>query len=124
MKKKHQKSQKTVKTDVDKNLQRTPIIDIRDVVPDTDSCPESSELFEPQINYSNTVNQKSEKRKVVLKFENKMFPKNDKFSSEKLFHSENEPCPMLFGQKISRCNKSMFYKIMPKQQSYQKTGPK
>ena len=63
---KHQKSlkkAKTVKTDVDKNLQKTPIGDIRDVVPDTDSCPKSSELSEPENNYSNTENPKSEKQK-------------------------------------------------------------
>ena len=98
--KKTSKIPKTVKTDVDKNLQRKPISDIRDVVPDTDSCPESSEFFEffePESNYSNTVNQKSGKRKLVVKFENKIFPKNDKFGSEKLYHSKTEPCPMLFG---------------------------
>ena len=59
-----QKGEKTVKTDVDKNLQKTPIGDIRDVVPDTDSCPNSSELSEPENNYSNTENQKSEKQKI------------------------------------------------------------
>ena len=46
-----QKGEKTVKTDVDKNLQKLPIGDFRDVDSDTDSCPRSSELSEPENNY-------------------------------------------------------------------------
>ena len=59
-----QKGEKTVKTDVDKNLQKKPIGNIRDVVPVTDCCPKSSELSEPEKNYSNTKNQKCEKQKL------------------------------------------------------------
>ena len=51
-----QKGEKTVKTDVDKNLQKTRIGDFRDVS-ETDSCAKSFELSEPENNYSNTENQ-------------------------------------------------------------------
>ena len=38
-----EKDEQTVKTNVKKNLRKTPIGDIRDVVPNTDSC-----LIEPE----------------------------------------------------------------------------
>ena len=71
-----------------KHLQKTPIGDFRDVVSDTDSCPKSSELSEPENNYSNTENQKTEKQKLVVTFEDKIFAKNEKFDSEKQYHSK------------------------------------
>ena len=117
-----QKGEKTVKTGVDKNLQKTPIGDIRDVASDTDSCPKSSELSEPENNYSNTENQKTEKQKLVVTFGDKIFAKNEKFGSEKQHHSKTEPCPKLFDQKDSRSNKPMFDKRTPKPQPNQKTG--
>ena len=54
---------------------KTPIGDIRDVVPDTDSCPRSSEFSEPESTYSNTENQKSEKQKLVVTYEDKILQK-------------------------------------------------
>ena len=88
----------------------------------TDSCPKSSELSEPENNYSNTENQKTEKQKLVVTFEDKIFAKNEKFGSEKQYHSKTGPCPILFGQKDSRSNKRMFDKRSPKPQPNQKTG--
>ena len=85
-----QKGEKTVKTDVDKNLQKRPIGDIRDVVSDTDSCPKSSELSEPENNCSSTENQTSDKQKLVT-FEDKIFTKNETFGSEKQYYSKTEP---------------------------------
>ena len=116
-----QKGEKTVKTGVDKNLQKTPIGDFRDVVSDTDSCPKSSELSETENNYSNTENQRTEKQTLVVTFEDKIFAKNEKFG-EKQYHSKTEPCPILFDQKDSRSNKRMFDKRTPKPQPNKKTG--
>ena len=59
---KAEKTKKTFKTEVNKNLQKMTIGDIRDVVPDIDSCPKSSELSKPENDYSNTENQTYKKQ--------------------------------------------------------------
>ena len=66
-----------------------------------------------------TQNQKSEKQKLVFTFEDKIFT-NEKFGSEKQYHSKTEPCPILFHQTDSQSNKRMFDKITP--QPNPKTG--
>ena len=65
---------------------------------------------------------KTEKQKLVVTFEDKIFAKSEKFGSEKQYHSKTEPCPILFDQKDSRSSKRMFDKRTPRPQPNQKTG--
>ena len=95
-------------------MQKTPIGVIRGVFSVIDSCPKPSKFSEPENNYSNIENQKSEKQKLAVKFEDKIFTKNEKFGVKKPHHSKIEPCPIILGQNNLRSIKYMFYESTPK----------